>query len=154
MDLELTDRLLDWLAFFFSQQDLGWDWDSWSFVADLPDYSTQKVFVRYLLTKCGNMTDIKAFVEQLPETPKPLVSNNRQGVFKYITESKDNMMHRSYSMPWALEKMSSLNAALKSYPQEMSLLRFLLSFSCIKFKNLWDMLRSWLTSSWCFWRTN
>lgn len=102
MDLELTDRLLDWLAFFLSQQDFGWDWDSWSFVADLPDYSTQKVFVRNLLTKCANMTDIKAFVEQLPEALKSLVTNNRQGVFKYITESKDN-----YDAQIVLDAMSS-----------------------------------------------
>lgn len=51
MDLELIDRLIEWLAFFLSQQSFAWDWNSWEFVVDLPDYSIQKVFVRNLLAK-------------------------------------------------------------------------------------------------------
>lgn len=90
MDLELVDRLIDWLAFFLSQQDFCWDWDSWTFVAALPDFSMQKVFVKNLLSKCSNMTDPKAFYSTLPEELQSLISDNSDGVFKYITESKDN----------------------------------------------------------------
>lgn len=90
MDIELIDRLVEWLAFFLSQQDFAWDWESWTFVLDQPDYSIQKVFVRNLLSKCSNITHINSFLEMLPESFQVLINDDRKGVFKYVTETKEN----------------------------------------------------------------
>jgi hypothetical protein len=102
MSLELIDRLVEWLAFFLSQNDFGWDWDSWSFVADQPDFMIQKVFVKTLLTKCSNLTDVKAISQNLPDQLKHMVNVERLGQFKYINESKDN-----YDAQTILDQMSS-----------------------------------------------
>ena len=113
MDVELIDRLIDWLAFFLSQQDFGWDWDSWTFVSDLPNYNTQKVFVKNLLTKCCNLTDSKTFIENLPDQLEDLISVNKRGEFKYINENKDN-----YDAQIILDAMSSRDS---KYPNSLYL---------------------------------
>lgn len=102
MDLELIDRLIDWLTFFLSQQDFGWDWDSWSFVSDLPDHNIQKVFVKILLTKCANLTDPKSLIENLPEQLQGFISADKSGEFQHVTESKDN-----YDVQIILDRMSA-----------------------------------------------
>jgi len=88
MDLELVDRLLEWLAFFLSQQGFAWDWDSWTFVVGLPDYSIQKVFIRNLLAKCRNIAYVKTLIEVLPEQLHEMIDVERNGVFENV--NKDN----------------------------------------------------------------
>lgn len=82
MDLDLIDRLLDWLAFFLSQQGFNWAWDAWSFVTELPDYSVQKVFVRNLIAKCRNIAYNKTLLQMLPESLHQFVDVERAGVFE------------------------------------------------------------------------
>ena len=77
MDIELIDRLVDFLAFFLSQQNFDWFWESWNFAIDLPDYSVHKVFIRNLLAKWCNITNIKSFVNTLPESFQVLINENK-----------------------------------------------------------------------------
>ena len=88
MDLELIDRLIEWLAFFLSQQSFAWDWNSWEFVVDLPDYSIQKVFVRNLLAKWRNIAYVKTLLEMIPDSLQVLIEVEREGVFELA--HKDN----------------------------------------------------------------
>jgi len=102
MSLEIVDRVLEWLSFFLYQQDFNWDWDSWAFVSDQPDYSIQKVFVRNLLAKCCNLTEPKALYSSLPEKIQGLVNLDKTGIFNHINENKDD-----YNAQKILEDMST-----------------------------------------------
>lgn len=102
MSLEIVDRVLEWLSFFLYQQDFNWDWESWTFVIDQPDYSIQKVFVRNLLSKWCNLTEPKALYDSLPNKLQSLVNLDKTGTFNHINENKDN-----YNAQKILEDMST-----------------------------------------------
>ena len=84
MDVELCDRLVEWLTFFLSQQDFGWDWESWAFVSQLENWDPRKVFVRNLLTRCSNLTDLRSFQDMLPDELVDLMGSNKRGIFKIV----------------------------------------------------------------------
>ncbi|CAI2386618.1 unnamed protein product [Moneuplotes crassus] len=102
MNLELVDRVLEWLSFFLFQQEFNWDWNSWVFVCEQDDQNIQKVFVRNLLAKCLNLTQPQALYDSLPEGLKGLIDLDKSGTFTHINENKDN-----YDAQRILEDMST-----------------------------------------------
>jgi len=83
MDLELRDRLAEWMSFHLSNFGFQWPWKSWLGVLELPERSNRRTFVREVLTRNVRLAYWDKIRGSLPDELAPLMPPNPVPAFRF-----------------------------------------------------------------------
>ena len=78
MDLEISERLLDWFAHHLSNFGFTWKWTEWIGDLDLPNVHPRKAFISDALDKEIRLSFAQRIKGTLPEDYKPLISAKKE----------------------------------------------------------------------------
>jgi nuclear cap-binding protein subunit 1 len=90
LDLELTERLLDWFSFHLSNFGYVWPWLSWNYVLGLADTAPQRVFVSKALALCVRLSYWERIQQVIPEEFLPLMPPQPHPAFRFSARNVES----------------------------------------------------------------
>lgn len=90
LDLELTERLLDWFTFHLSNFAYVWPWVAWRYVLDQADNEPQRVFVAKALALCVRLSYWERIQQVIPEEFLVLMPHQPHPAFRFSAKNVQN----------------------------------------------------------------
>lgn len=123
LDVECTERLLDWFTFHLSNFGYAWPWISWAYVLEQSDAHPQRRFVQQALALCVRLSYWERIQQVIPEEFVLLMPHQPLPAFRFSTKNiqsagADLNIQQYYQ--FSLELMSIIQGKVSAMPHSES----------------------------------